>query len=279
MHTKLPCALVLLIALSAASLGAIDSPSAPRPLDGITKPSADVTLSFVRPGRVKEVFVKEGDTVKAGDPIAQQDDVEEQEQLKADLDEAEDDTEINAEMEVFTQDKRHLEELNNTRGASAFERDDADIKVKLDQARIILAKHKKRTAGFKVGVTRAVIEKLTIKSPIDGIVAESMLKAGEAADGQNMKVVRIVQIQPLWVEVSVPILQARKLKTGDVAQVTFTDKSVRSAKVALVFPVGSSGSSTIKVRLTLDNPEKLQPGENVTVKFATENVAAARPQP
>ena len=38
------------------------------PLEGIaavTSPSADVTLSFVQPGRIAEVLIKEGENVKA----------------------------------------------------------------------------------------------------------------------------------------------------------------------------------------------------------------------
>jgi RND family efflux transporter MFP subunit len=225
-------------------------------------------------GRVSEVLVKEGDTVKAGQLVAKQDDAEEQAQLKSDQDDAKDETEIVAEKQVWEQDKLHLKEIMETAGASSFERDDAQIKVQLDEARIQLAEHKRRTAGIKVEGTQAVIDKLTIKSPIDGIVAESMLKVGEVADGQNMKVLRIVNVDPLWVEVAVPIQQARKLKTSDPAEVTFTDKQVRTGKVLLVFPIGNSASNTIKVRVAVPNPDKLQPGENVLVTFNDQNVAS-----
>src|SRR4051812_47024253 len=47
-------------------------------IQGITKPSQDVTISFTRPGRVAELLVKEGDTVKSNQLVAKQDATEEQ---------------------------------------------------------------------------------------------------------------------------------------------------------------------------------------------------------
>ena len=56
----------------------------------ITRPSEDVTLSFVMPGRIAKVLVKEGDEVKAGQLLVQQDDAAELVQLEQLKAEAED---------------------------------------------------------------------------------------------------------------------------------------------------------------------------------------------
>src|SRR4051812_29126717 len=65
---------------------------------GITKPSEDRTLNFNHPGRMSNLNVKLGDTVKAGDPIAQQDMTVELAQLEADKAKAANDTEEKAEI-------------------------------------------------------------------------------------------------------------------------------------------------------------------------------------
>jgi len=114
---------------------------------------------------------------------------------------------------------------------------------------------------------------LKLVCPIEGVVAQLMVHQGETVDAGSMKVMRVVQVDPLWVEVPVPIQQARQLKQGDEAQVTFTDKQARPGKVALVFPVGDAASGTINVRVEIPNPQKLQPGENVSVQFPNQIAA------
>ena len=51
-------------------------------IETFTKPSADVTLSFVQAGRIAKVNYREGDSVKAGDILVQQDDSVEKVQLE-----------------------------------------------------------------------------------------------------------------------------------------------------------------------------------------------------
>ena len=50
-----------------------DRPGSPG-LEAITKPSQDVKLAFVRPGRIGAVHVKEGQRVQAGQLLMEQDD-------------------------------------------------------------------------------------------------------------------------------------------------------------------------------------------------------------
>ena len=50
-------------------------------IEAVTKPSADIELSFVKAGAVAEVLVNEGDAVTVGQLLARQDDRAEQIQL------------------------------------------------------------------------------------------------------------------------------------------------------------------------------------------------------
>jgi multidrug efflux pump subunit AcrA (membrane-fusion protein) len=43
-------------------------------IEAITKPSADIELSFIQPGKIHSLSVKEGDTVEKGDLLARQED-------------------------------------------------------------------------------------------------------------------------------------------------------------------------------------------------------------
>ena len=89
-NKSLWCSLVISIVLLAISAHADFGIAA------ITNPSADVTLSFVLPGRIAEVHVKEGDRVKPGKILVQQDDAADQAQLIQIKAQSEDTTQVEA---------------------------------------------------------------------------------------------------------------------------------------------------------------------------------------
>jgi RND family efflux transporter MFP subunit len=269
------CALAMLAA-AIPLLAAGTAPVKPKGLQAITKPSKDVTVSFVRPGQIVQMLLSKGDEVKEGQLIAQQDDSEEQAALARDKRIAEDDTEIKAE-EVIHDKKVHDVETMKLFSGSQMEIDNAILDEKVEAARIQIAKVKREDALLKVAETSAVVKKLRIVAPISGIVAEEYLKAGECAEAGNTKAVRIVQLDPLWAEVPVPFLQARKLNKGDPALVTFSDGKERAGNVVVVSPTGDPASETILVRVAIPNPEKIPSGENVFVNFPSPAVAGARP--
>ena len=252
---------------------------------GVTRPSDMRVLSFVRPGRVTAVLVKEGDEVKKGQVIAKQDDTEEQAELKVSIEKANDNTEIEVNHNVYDLDKQTLEKTEHANGgASKQEIAEARQKVFVDDARIKYSEKQKHIAGLDQEHTQAAIDKLTLVAPGEGgpwVVLESFLKEGEAADAQNMKVVRIIQRDPLWVETQIPYTIARHLHVGDAATVqfsekTFSDQKERSdGKVTYIAAMGSSASETILVRVELPNPKNLPPGENVKVSFP--GAVAAKP--
>ena len=65
-------------------------------IEAVTRPSADVLLSFVIPGQVKSVDVKAGDVVEAGQVLVRLDDAAERAQLEQLKAQAEDETRIEA---------------------------------------------------------------------------------------------------------------------------------------------------------------------------------------
>ena len=75
-HWSISLILVGVVIVFGTELYATDSG-----IEAITYPSADVTLSFVQPGRIATVYLNEGDTVKAGQVLVKQDDAVEQAHL------------------------------------------------------------------------------------------------------------------------------------------------------------------------------------------------------
>jgi RND family efflux transporter MFP subunit len=268
----LQAAAVLAVLLAGLALPAAQpAANGPKGIPAITRPSGDRTLSFVRPGLIMEMAVEKGDAVTKDQIVAKQDDREERELLLAAKEEAESTTEIDAEKKVLKADEADLARKRDF--ASKQEVREAELKVEVDAARIELAVFKRKQAQYKYQANSAAIEKLKLISPIDGVVQEVYMKAGEATNGQDMKVLRIIQVDPLWVEVPVPIQDARKFNPGDPAQVLFGDGKVRPGKVALKDRMADSASGTLNVRVAVPNPEKLEPGESVSVTFGTVGVA------
>jgi multidrug efflux pump subunit AcrA (membrane-fusion protein) len=258
-------AMGLYAGLGRAADTATGSPSA---LQGMTVPSDQRTLSFVRPGKMVELLVNEGDPVKAGQVVAKQDAREEKAQLEIDEATAKDTTEVEVEKQVQDLDKKKLQNLVD-HGGSQSERDEVVQSIVVDAARIKLAEFKQRTSDIKVEGSRAVVDKLNVTVPEDmeGNVQELYLHKGESAESGNMKLMLIVKLDPLRVEVRVPIAQAKGLKVGDSAIVTFPDKTEKTAKVTYKAAAGSSATQTLLVRMEMPNPNKDPSGENVTVKF------------
>ena len=237
-------------------------------LQGITKPSGDVTPAFVRPGLVQDVTVKKGDRVSAGQVIARLEDKAEQAELALAKEQAESTAEVEAEQKVLDKDKVDLEQFQ-THGGSPSEILDKQLAVEVDKARVVLANEKQKQAGLSYDKTKAELERMKVVSPIDGVVEDILLKQGEAADSGSMKLMRIVQVDPLWVEVPVPILPARTVKLGDEARITFSDKTVRSGKVVNIASVADPASETMTIRIEVPNPDRLSAGEFVVVNFVS----------
>jgi len=113
---------------------------------------------------------------------------------------------------------------------------------------------------------------MELKSPIEGIVDEIAVDEAEAVDTQMRPVMRIISIDPMWIDVNVPTPQARKyLRKGQSAQVTFEGLAqTRTGNIIKVASDADPASDTVRVRVELPNPEKRGTGETVTVTFTTE---------
>jgi multidrug resistance efflux pump len=213
--------------------------------------------------------------------VAKLDDREEQAALAIDADKADDTTSIKAEMAVLESKKQDLKMLDNSnrgsgggRAVGTLEYHAAQLEVTVAEARVELANRQHKQDGLKLIQTQIAVKKLELLTPIDGIVAETFLHKGEVADGGNMKAMRVIQIDPLWVEVPVPIVQANRLKKGDTATVYFLDKP-RIGKIDHIKPFNDSGSQRRVICVEVLNPEKERglAGQVCPVDFRAPEVA------
>jgi RND family efflux transporter MFP subunit len=266
-------ALPLLAALAASGQG-------DQGLEAITKPSQDVKLSFVRAGQIAAVHVKEGDHVQAGQLLMEQDDKAERLQLLQQKAQAEDTTRILHADALLQQKKTYLARLQTVEALAT-----TPTELELAKLDVTIAELSKHLTEFehaqdqrKYEELKAQVERMRLTSPISGKVEMLAIQAGESAEPQT-SVVRVVNTDPLWVDVYVPLEQAAALKLGCPGRVVFEAPGAPAAegKVIYVASVAEAASGTLLVRLEVPNPSGRPAGERVRVSFPPADASATRP--
>ena len=126
-----------------------------------------------------------------------------------------------------------------------------------------------KLAHLSLGQAQVALDRRTIHSPVDGIVAERSMAPGEYAYDQS-PLMTIAEMDPLNIEVYVPIERYRSITIGMGAKV-LPDEPVGGtydATVAVVDKVFDAASGTFGVRLELANPDYTLPaGLKCHVRF------------
>ena len=125
-----------------------------------------------------------------------------------------------------------------------------------------------RIAGLELKQQQQVLEQRTIRSPLTGVVVERFLSPGERV--ANDKILKIAQIDPLNVEVIVPVELFGQVRPGMTGDVRFQPllSGAYKATVVVVDRVIDAASGTFGVRLELANPgNKVPAGIKCRVRF------------
>ena len=185
--------------------------------------------NFDVPGVIDKVLVKEGDTVKAGQLIAQQDTAADEAHLKSAELVANSDLEIDAEDAQLRKDKVDLsrkEELIKTQSINPSELEEAQLAVTIDDLKLKHAKEDKEKASYDVAESKAKIKLKQMYARVDGVVSQIATHEGELADTQH-PAITIVKNDVLYVEVDLPADVVRRLKAAGMKtplQVRYVDE-------------------------------------------------------
>jgi RND family efflux transporter MFP subunit len=239
-----------------------------------------VKLSFVRAGQIATVLVKEGDHVKAGQLLMEQDDKAERLQLLQLKAQEEDTTRVSHAEALLAQKKTYLARLETVEALAT-----TPTEIELARLDVTIAELSKHLAEFEHGQDQrkrqefqAQVERMRLTSPISGKVEMVALQAGESAESQA-PVVRVVNTDSLWVDVYVPLDQAAELKLGRAGRAVFDAAGAPAAegRVIYIASVAEAASGTLLVRLEVPNPSGRPAGERVYVSFPPAAASATRP--
>jgi RND family efflux transporter MFP subunit len=235
-------------------------------IEAIARPSDDRTLSFVIAGQIAEVTVKDGDRVQRGQLLARLDDAAEQVQLAQLKAQAADESRIEAAKAQADQRRVELKRLSSA-DRPPLEVDRAKLEVIISELSLQLARFEHRQHGLRARETEIHLDRMRLVSPIDGLVEQVFLQPGEAADRER-PVVRLVKIDPLRIDVAVPVRQAVGLRVGRPAEVRMVDTDDRlPGKVVFMAAEADAASRTLTVRVEVSNPKLHRAGTHVRVTF------------
>lgn len=141
---------------------------------------------------------------------------------------------------------------------SAQDREDAEAERAVALAELQTARESRELAQLESAYVAAQVAQRTLRSPIDGVVVEQGMHAGELADPGDAKppILRIAQMNPLRVRLIVPIGEYARIRPGmavDIVPEVPANVQLR-ATVTSMDRVVDTASGTFQVRIDLPNP-------------------------
>ncbi len=245
-------------------------------VSGVSRPMYDAALSFAVPGSVFAIPVKAGQSVKEGDLLMNLDSRAEDSRLEL-LD-----SEINSTIKIRTlTTKIEQARLDMRRFADALDHKAATV-MEYQHARLAhtLSALELEAEKFRVAQLRlnreellAQRDRMYLYAPCNGYVEEVLVERGMAVD-RNVPAIRLVAIDPILVELNLPVDKARQLKEGAPVEVLQPgDGQALPGVIAHVAKIAVLSNRTLKVRVHVPNPQGRPVGLMVTVRFP--GVAAA----
>lgn len=212
--------------------------------DGLVEPRELVEFSSPIPGILEKVLVERGDWVKQGQVVAR---------LKSGVAMAKVRL-AQAKLDFGIRKIGRNEQLYQKKLISVHDRDGLETEIEL--------------AELELAEARERLDLLTIRSTVDGVVVHRTGAAGEYVGEDPF--LAIARIDPLSVELVVPVDYFGRIKENDEATVTL-DPPVGGdyrARVIIVDRVVDAASGTFGVRLELANSDrKLPAGIRCRVTF------------
>lgn len=229
-------------------------------VDCVLKPGDIAQLGSAVPGVIAAVNVNRSDYVSAGTIVAE---------LESDVERAS--LELSTRLASLHTATR-LRQLNADFGSRTLKRNESmfqkasiskqtldQIKTEAQIAEMQVQQERENLEVAHIEVKRAtaVLQRRSIKAPFDGAITERFKTVGEyVADDP---IVEIVSLDPLHVELIVPLTELGVVETGMLGKVSvnlpgFEDQSF-DARVRRIDPVADAASATYGVLLELPNPD------------------------
>lgn len=234
-------------------------------LHGQTEPAARVEIPSPIKGILAQVDVKEGQPVKKDQELAKLDDAVQQQRVEFERVSAEGTAEIQYANNQVEYAKNDLA-ANKGHGASASEIQQKELAVKQAELSLAASKDKQLQSKAKYMEEKLTLDRMTLRSPIDGSVLRVNKHPGEQTD--DNPVIVVVQTSKLTA-VFFPTKELfGKIAVGDRVPLDL-EGTKREGVVTAVDPIIDPASGIFRVKLEIDNADaKIPAGINATWAWA-----------
>jgi RND family efflux transporter MFP subunit len=224
---------------------------------GLIEPHRVIKVGSPQAGVLATVEVERGDFVKKGQVLATLRSGVERATMEVARYRAQMEAGIKAKeanLVFFGAKKTRIEYLHKKELAAQAEMDEAEANRLVSEMQAKEAVENKQLAELEYKRSVEVLDRMTIRSPVDGVVVERFLSPGEFVE--NEPIVKLAEINPLNVEVIMPAAQLLSVKVG--MQATILPEAPVNGKftavIKIVDKVVDAASGTFGVRLELPNP-------------------------
>ena len=265
-------------AILAVLLATVPVSAPAQTLEGITAPFADITLSFVVPGRISDILVEEGHVVKKNQLLVRLYDEPERIQSQQYKLLSDDQTKIEAARAELAQKIVDLKKVEHARAkgaASDWEVEHLRLNLRIAELSLKSALLEQEQYRQRYDHAQSQLKRMRLVAPIGGRIEDVSVEVGESV-GSLGPVIRIVQNDPLWIDVPVPMNQVGELAAGQSAWVVFPGTPADApakGRIINIAAVADAASDTLRVRIEVPNPLKRPAGERVAVSFSAEENA------
>ncbi|HTN94725.1 MAG TPA: efflux RND transporter periplasmic adaptor subunit [Gallionella sp.] len=232
----------------------------------LIEPNQVVEIRSAAEGIIERVNVQRGDRVKVGETLVQLE--SSVEKSAADMARYRSQMEgriasSKNRLEFATKKLNRAQELQKQNFVSAQAADEAEAEKKIAEGELKDAIENQELAKRDYQHAIDILSLRTLRSPLNGVVVDRMLNPGDLAEsGTGRKpILKIAQIDPLLVEVALPLEAYGKLRVGMSGIVTPEGlKGHYSAVITVVDSVVDAASGMFGVRLEMKNRKASVPG-------------------
>ena len=215
-------------------------------ISGSLAPLSQSLVKTTVPGQVRRVLVREGQTVKAGDIVAEIDTTD----LRARLDAAQaEQEERRSRLAIAARNRDTNQALLKQNFISQNAYDQTQSTYQGSDAAV-------RWADAQVRMATKAINDAVVRSPIAGVVAKRMVNGGERLM-PDAPIVNIVDLSRLELEAAIPASDVPNVVLGQSVRFRVDGFGERQfeGKIERINPVAEPGSRAIKLFVAVPNPD------------------------
>jgi len=241
-------------------------------LEGFAEPYRTVEVAGDEAGVLAEMFVREGQFVKVGEPLVR---------LNSDVHQAllaiaEQSMNATGRVQAAKADLQmrqvRLEKLRKLRLEGHARQEEVDRAVNefsVAQANLRTAEEEQLTRKLEYDKIAVQIARRTIRAPISGAITRIHKRIGEYLAPNSPEVLTLVQTDTLLANFTLTSGQAARLRLDQSVQVYFRDRGgATTGLIDFISPVTDAESGTVLVKVRIENSQgRFRSGERCTIQI------------